>query len=114
MPSDQELADYAASLPDIFRDIMTAYPAVEPSRSAGYGLAFQTLAAHFVNAGKPWSFEDVQVACNDLADGGFVEIRNGIFAHPTPLGERLIATLTGAKPARSRGVPLLPPLPGSR
>ena len=49
MPSDAEMTAYAKNLPDIYRDIMAAFPAIEPGRKAGYGLAFQTLAMHFAN-----------------------------------------------------------------
>ena len=47
MPSDQELRAYAQTLPTIYREILAAFPRIEPGRKAGYGLAFQTLAADF-------------------------------------------------------------------
>jgi hypothetical protein len=43
-----------------------------------------------------------------LAESGFVEIKHGIFAHPTELGEQLIAAVTNAPRASSPGVPQLP------
>lgn len=102
------LVEYSKRLPEIYRDILAAFPEVEPGRKAGYGLAFQTLAAHFVNRSKPWSFGDVEEACRQLAEQGFVDIRNGFFAHPTDLGEQLIAAVTGLTPAPVRGIPALP------
>lgn len=111
MPSEMEVIAYAKNLPQIYRDILAAYPEIEPSRKAGYGLAFQTLAMHFLNTGKEWSFGDVQAACGQLADAGLIEIKNGIFAHPTELGERLIAAVTGKPPASNAGVPHLPARP---
>ena len=108
MPSDAEMTDYAKHLPRIYADIIGAFPGIEPGRKAGYGLAFQTLAMHFANTRRGYSLSEVQRACMKLADEGFVEIKNGIFAHPTDLGEQLIATVTGQPPASNLVLPQLP------
>ncbi len=108
MPSDAEMAAYAKSLPLIYRDIMAAFPAVEPGRKAGYGLAFQTLAMHFANTKRGYGLEEVQEACKPLADSGFIEIKNEIFAHPTDLGEQLIAAVTDKPQASKLSLPRLP------
>jgi hypothetical protein len=108
MPSADEMTTFAKSLPPIYRDVMAAYPAVEPERKAGYGLAYQTLAMHFANTGRSYSLGDVQEACQQLADNGFLEIKNGIFAHPTDLGEQLITALTGKPAAARSSLPRLP------
>ena len=108
MPSDAEIAAYAKNLPPIYRDILAAFPEVEPGRKAGYGLAFQTLAMHFANTRRSSDLGEVQEACRQLAENGFFEIKNGIFAHPTDLGERLIAAVSGAPRAPTSGVPRLP------
>lgn len=55
MPSDAEMVAYAKRLPPIYRDVMAAFPAIESTRKAGYGLAFQTLAVHFANNGRGYS-----------------------------------------------------------
>lgn len=107
MPTDAELSEYAKKLPPIYRDILAAYPEVEPGRRPGGGLAFQTLTAHFANRRIEHGFADVQEACERLAEAGLIVIRNGIFAHPAELGERLIAVLTG-KRASERRIPELP------
>jgi hypothetical protein len=108
MPSDAALSAYAKGLPPIYRDILAAFPAIEPGRKAGYGLAFQTLAVHFANTKREWVLGEVQEACKQLADSGFVEIKNGIFVHPTDLGEQLIAVVTGGSRASSSAIPRLP------
>ena len=108
MPSDAELSAYAKNLPDIYRDIVAAFPTVEPHRKAGYGLAFQTLAVHFANTRKGYAFEEVQEACKQLASNGFIEIKNVFFAHPTDLGERLIAAVAHRPLAANLSVPALP------
>ena len=109
MPTDAELQEYAARLPDIYRDILSAFPEVEPARRAGYGLAVQTLTMHFYNKRLSHRLEEVDEACRELTDNGFFEIRNGIFVHPTELGERLIAAVTGRRPRPSE--PRVPQLP---
>jgi hypothetical protein len=108
MPSDAEMAAYAQGIPSIYREIMGAFAAIEPGRKAGYGLAFQTLAMHFANTSRKWSLIEVQEACKQLADSGFVEIKNRIFVHPTDLGEQLIAAITGQPRASQLAIPELP------
>ena len=107
MPTDAELKQYADQLPPIYRNILAAFPEVEPRRHAGYGLAFQTLAMYFANRKLEHGFGEVQEACRRLAALGFFEIRNGIFAHPTDLGEQLIAAVSGKRTA-GIGLPELP------
>ena len=111
MPTEAEVIEYAKKLPEIYRDIMAAYSEIEPGRKAGYGLAFQTLAMHFINTRRGWALGEVQEACKQLAGTGFLEIKNGIFAHPTELGEQLIAAVTGKPPASRVNVPQLPKQP---
>lgn len=101
-------AAYAARLPEIYRAILAAFPKIEPGRKSGYGLAFQTLAIHFANSELPYSLGDVEEACRHLAERGFIEIRNGIFAHPTERGEELIAAVTNTPRAPQTKVPPLP------
>jgi hypothetical protein len=108
MPSDTEIIAYAKNLPPIYHAILASFPEIEPGRKAGYGLAFQTLAIHFANKRRTIGLGEIQDACKQLAESGFIEIKNGIFAHPTDLGEQLIAAVTGAPCASRSGVPALP------
>ena len=108
MTNQSEINSYAKALPDIYREILAAFPAIEPGRKAGYGLAFQTLAIYFANHSRPFGFEDVRAACCQLADRGFIEIKNEIFAHPTQLGEELIAAVTSSPIASTAHIPALP------
>ena len=111
MPDEKQIREYAKTLPEIYRDILAAFPVIEPRRGAGYGLAFQTLTMHFVNTHKRHGFGEVRDACLRLADAGFVEIKNGIFAHPTDLGEQLIAEVAEKPLASATVVPDLPSRP---
>lgn len=110
MPQDAELHAYAQSLPDIYREILAAFPRIEPGRQARYGLAFQTIAADFQDRGKRFTLGEVIQACERLRDKRLVEIKHGIFVHPTEYGERLIAIITGRQPADVL-VPTLPSPP---
>src|SRR5438552_18428837 len=107
MPTAAELQKYVKSLPQLYRDILTAYPAIDPARKAGYWLAFPTLAAYFANRKIGHAIHEIQEARQRLAEKGFVEIRNGIFAHPTELREQLIAAASG-KRATALTIPELP------
>jgi hypothetical protein len=102
------MKEYARNLPPVYRDIMAAFPAIEPGRKERYSLAFQTLAVHFANTRRGYGLEEIQEACKRLADSGFIEIKNEIFAHPTDLGEQLIAAVTGGPRALKLVVPELP------
>jgi hypothetical protein len=91
MPVTQE---YVAELPQIYREILSAFPSLEPQRKKGYALALQTLSSELR---RHYSYGEIKAACEQLAQGGAVEIRNEIFVCPTDLGEELIEGLTGKK-----------------
>jgi hypothetical protein len=103
---DDALEKYAEELQPIYRDILAAFPAVDPGRKMGYGLAFQTIN---VAIGKEYGLGQIQIACAQLANHGIVEIRNGIFVHPTELGEHIISLLTGHELPVNEVPPLSPP-----
>jgi hypothetical protein len=110
MPTEEELRVYAEQLPLIYREILTAFPRVEPNRKAGYGLAFQTLAADFEEQGLDFGLGEIIQACEQLEGHHLVTIRHRIFVHPTDYGERLISVLTGQK-QKEAAVPALPSPP---
>jgi hypothetical protein len=110
MATEEELTRYAESLPPIYREILAAFPRLEPGRKQGYGLAFQTLAADFDSHRMGFTLGQIMQACQGLAEQGIVEIKHRIFAHPTPLGERLIGIITGQL-AQSVTIDKLPSLP---
>jgi hypothetical protein len=110
MPTDEQMRGYADALPPIYREILTAFPRIEPTRRQGYGLAFQTLAADFENRDVPFNLGEILQAGQELERNGLVEIKNRIFVHPTALGERLIALLIGQQGPAVKVDPL-PALP---
>jgi hypothetical protein len=110
MPSDKQLLAYAETLPDIYREILSAFPRIEPNRKANYGLAYQTLAADLEDRGFGFSLGEIIQACQQLQERGIVTTKHGIFVHPTDFGDRLIHLLTGQEPAQVV-VPALPSPP---
>ncbi len=110
MPTDEQLRDYARSLPPIYRDVLAAFPRIEPNRRAGYALAFQTIAADFESRGMGFRLGEIINACEQLRQHGLVEIKHRIFVQPTEAGERLIAAITGQQ-APAEEVPALPSPP---
>ena len=109
MPTDDELRVYAQSLPPIYGEILAAFQRIEPTRRAGYGLGFQTLASDFESRKLSYALSDVIQACDQLERHGLVEIKHRVFVHPTEYGERLIQAMTGHKPSTSCVPPLPPP-----
>src|SRR5438132_629825 len=93
MPLTEE---YVKGLPEIYRDILAAFPRFSPKRKAGYGLSYQSLYSAL--DGK-YTLAEIELASQELAKGGAVEIRNEIFVHPTKLGEELIAAIIGGEAA---------------
>lgn len=103
---------YLETIPPIYRDVLAAYPRINPSRKKGNGLAVSTIYANLENEQKSYSVGEIREACQNMVASGVVEIQNQIFVHPTDLGEELITSLTGqATPVRS--VPQFPAPPFS-
>ena len=98
--------DYVENLPDIYRDILAAFPQFDSTRKVGYGLSVQSLYSAL--NGK-YTLGQVRLACQELAKGEAVEIKNEIFVHPTSLGEEMIAAVTGGAVAQSAVPPFNPP-----
>ena len=90
MPTREQLEHYAEQLSPIYREIMAAFPRIEPTRKRGYGLAIQTISMRFSNEGKSFGISEIQRAVEKLREGGFVEVKNGFFVHPTDIGEGLV------------------------
>lgn len=87
-----ELTDDVDSLPEIYRDILAAFPQFNPTRTVGYGLSYQSLSSALDDK---YRLGQIKTACESMAEGGVMEIKHDIFACPTPLGEELITTITG-------------------
>ena len=101
-----ELTDDVDSLPEIYRDILAAFPQFNATRTVGYGLAYQSLHAALDDK---YRIGQIKTACESMAEGGVMEINHDIFACPTPLGEELITAITGIAPPILKVEPF-PPL----
>lgn len=109
---DSAFEKYVGDLPQLYKDILHSFPEVDPGRRAGFGLAIQTI--HAALDGR-YSLGTLRRAIAEMERHGVVILRNGIFAHPTELGEEIIAQLTGLSPAEDSVPPFpLPPTPGAR
>ena len=94
--------EYVESLPEIYRDILAAFPQFNPTRKVGYGLAYQSLDSAL--DGK-YTLGQIRQACQNMAKGGVMQIKHTIFVCPTHLGEELIAAVTGGPIAPTLDVP---------
>lgn len=99
-------AEYVKNLHQIYRDILAAFPRFDPTRKVGYGLSYQSLYSAL--SGK-YTLGQIRMACEKMAEGGVMEIKNEIFAQPTPLGEELIAAVTGGTVPALEVPPFNPP-----
>jgi hypothetical protein len=96
--------EYLKTVPSIYRDILAAFPKLEPSRKAGYGLAYQTL---YETLRDRYSMGEIVEACEQMEQAEVVEIKDRFFVHPTEVGEQIIEGLTGHR-AEKRRLPAFP------
>lgn len=98
--------EYVKNLEPIYRDILAAFPRFDSTRKVGHGLSYQSLYSAL--NGK-YDLGEIQLACERMAEGGAMAIRNEIFVHPTDLGEEMIAALTGERASMPTVPPFNPP-----
>ncbi len=103
MPIDDR---YVQNLPDIYRDILAAYPRFDSTRQAGHGLSYQSLYSAL--EGK-YNLGQIKMACENMAEVEVMEIKHSIFACPTTLGEELISAITGTTVPAPDVPPIAPP-----
>ena len=92
MPIDDQ---YIKNLPDIYRDVLEAYPQFNSTRIVGDGLAYRSLYSALADENKRYSLGQIKRACENMADVGLMVIKHSMFACPTPKGEELISAITG-------------------
>lgn len=98
--------EYVQGLPAIYRDILAAFAQFDPTRKFGHSLSYQSLYSAL--DGK-YTLGQIRLACDEMAKGGAVKIKNEIFVEPTPLGEELIAAVSGREVAEMAVPPFSPP-----
>lgn len=132
-PTDEQLRDYAAKLPQIYKDILTAFPEINPERQVGEFLVGDSILMHVVEKSESYDVAyrifDLQRAVAKLGLQDFLffyDYKRGerplasalmenfidlgeLRIMPTTLGERLIEILSQTKAIPST-VPELPTL----
>lgn len=108
MPTADQMKAYAEQLPQIYRDVLTAFQDATPGRRFGEPVALATLDKHLINQNRRYDAEETTLAVGKLVANGFLASANRFdFFQPTPLGEELIAAVTGRR-AKQITVPDLP------
>jgi hypothetical protein len=109
-PTDEQLREYAAKLPEIYRDVLAAFPKADPARRQGDAVQverlLQALPGTQFDTDRP-TLRDVSEAISNLRFEELVEDTGFEGVYPTELGERLVAAITG----RMAPVRVVPPLP---
>ena len=98
--------EYVNSLPEIYRDILAAFPQFNPTRMVGYGLSCPSL---YSALDRKYTLGQIMKACENMAEGGVMVMRRKLFACPTPLGEELITKITGIAASTLEVAPFPPP-----
>ncbi len=107
-PTDEQLREYAAKLPDLYRETFEAFYRMEPNRHDGAPLRGVSLVEEVAKS-CDYAESEVAQALDELIVHKFL-LRAGYPAPiylPTALGERLMTVVTGKRP-RKRGAPPLP------
>ena len=63
MATAEQFDAYVATLPDIYREILAAFPRLEPNRKPRYGLAYQSIWADFQQRHLGISLGELMAAC---------------------------------------------------
>ena len=109
-PTDEQLREYAAKLPPIYRDILAAFQNANPHRWHGDALRIEAirdgLPGSEFDSQRP-SLRAIDVAIENMRDAGIIDDNEFTSYFPTDLGERLIAALTGRESPKA----VVPPLP---
>ncbi len=109
-PTDEQLREYAAKLPQIYRDILAAFAKADPARRQGDAVQverlMQALPGTEFDTNRP-TLRDINEAISNLRFEDIVEDTGYGGVHPTEVGERLIGFVTG----RQAPTKVIPPLP---
>lgn len=109
-PTDEQLAEYAAKLPQIYKDILAAFQNAAPNRWHGDALRIEALRDGLpgdeFGVRRP-SLRAIDVAIENMRDAEILDDTGFASYFPTDLGERLITALTGRESPRA----VVPPLP---
>ena len=107
-PTDEQLREYAAKLPQLYREVLEAFPGAYPARRQHDSLTRESLLSQLQSS--EYQTAEILEGVELLVKNGFLKLTElGMFqiVKPTIVGERLLEVLTG-KIAPKRGAPPLP------
>jgi len=107
-PTDEQLREYAAKLPKLYREIFEAFYHAFPERRQHDALTRESLLSQLDSS--EYDMAEILEGVGLLIEGGFLkssELGTFRLVRPSALGERLMEVLTG-KVAPKRGAPPLP------
>ncbi|MCU0706010.1 MAG: hypothetical protein MUF18_18760 [Fimbriiglobus sp.] len=110
LPSPEKIKAYADELPEIYRLVLSALHAADPDRRYGEGVVPTLLWQQLAGVRSEYVRREYLRALEELEGKGFLydDDENGLWG-VTPLGEELLAAVTG-KRAKNVVVPPLPKL----
>jgi len=110
-PTDVQIHEYANKLPEVYRCILSSFPATNSRRRYGSGLTLGTIDTYLKSNYRPYVESDTEIALGQLVERDFLEEASEPIPYytPTALGERLIMAITGVVPV-PQTVPNLPEL----
>jgi len=105
-PTDEQLRDYTAKMPKIYKDILLAFPGFDSKRREFDSLETQHIMEVLTDPDQDIRRVDVNTAITQLSERGFLSPEFYRIV-PTRLGERAIKLLSGTT-ARPAMIPSLP------
>lgn len=109
-PTVDQLREYAAKLPEIYKDVLIAFPKIDPERRRGDAAVIDRnifFRFQLKSVESPLREWDIRQAINALCDAGILDTNEFNSLFPTEVGERLITLLTGHE-AKVYTIPELP------
>lgn len=109
-PTDEQLREYAAKLPQIYRDIFAIFDEAAPERHRREALTTGTVVGEML-ANTVFTASEIDEALELLVERDFLTRGHKSLPSlaPTELGERLLTAVTGHESQKRRAPPLPQP-----
>jgi hypothetical protein len=110
-PTDEQLRDYIDKMPQIYKDVLAAFPDIAPTRRRGEAILCESISGYVAEQDNDYRLADIDSAIEELIKKGvlrrsiddpsrreFHQEYKKMFpdeVFPLPIGERIIKLLTG-------------------